>query len=472
MPLTKLRTALPSSALLLLFASCGGGGGGDSTPPVTATTGRVAVQVSTAGNPPVANYRLAVDGVQRDIGLNSTLTVADLAPGNHILLLNGLPAGCAVAGGETRTVAVTAGQTASATFAVTYTAPVRTGSIGVTTTATAVVGATSFDVAVDGLVVGSIARNGSLTIPDVAVGNHTVALNGVPAFVTVAGGTSRGVAVSENQTAAVDFALTGVVPGVSYLHVTSGNGNTTTARLDHPLLNNNPEAIVLATPNWNPGGGASAYHDHPIGMWYVPSQAAWFIYNEDSSIMTNGLAFNIFIANPTTLATRVLRNSTAVTNWMSLDSITSINGRADAIVFASHYVRYPGFTPVTSNAFGVSYTGTSWQVFHQDQTQMFSHHMFGVVVAGVGWNAFQHTVTNANVAGSGTVLTHPLLDGQPNALVTATQFRNPQGGAGVYNNKNIGVYYDGAHWQVFNQDETAMPVGCGFTILVGDGSGG
>ncbi len=36
--------------------------------------------------------------------------------------------------------------------------------------------------------------------------------------------------------------------------------------IDHPLTNENPNAIVLVTQNWNPGGGSGTYNDHPIGV--------------------------------------------------------------------------------------------------------------------------------------------------------------------------------------------------------------
>ena len=38
--------------------------------------------------------------------------------------------------------------------------------------------------------------------------------------------------------------------------------------IDDPLTNNNPNAIVLVTQNWNPGGVGGIYNDHIIGVFY------------------------------------------------------------------------------------------------------------------------------------------------------------------------------------------------------------
>ena len=37
---------------------------------------------------------------------------------------------------------------------------------------------------------------------------------------------------------------------------------------------------------------------------------------------------------------------------------------------------------------------------------------------------------------------------------------------GTYDNHNIGVWYDGSKWAIFNQDLTAMPVNAAFNVLV------
>ena len=42
--------------------------------------------------------------------------------------------------------------------------------------------------------------------------------------------------------------------GVQFVHVaTAANITSNWTTIDHPLTNGNPNAIILVTPNWNPG---------------------------------------------------------------------------------------------------------------------------------------------------------------------------------------------------------------------------
>ena len=63
--------------------------------------------------------------------------------------------------------------------------------------------------------------------------------------------------------------------------------------IDYPLTNGNPNAILLVTPNLNPGEVGGAYDDHPIGVFYDGSK--WRIYNQDGAAMPVGAAFNVFV---------------------------------------------------------------------------------------------------------------------------------------------------------------------------------
>ena len=49
--------------------------------------------------------------------------------------------------------------------------------------------------------------------------------------------------------------------------------------IDNALTNDNPNAIVVVTPNYNPGGVGGTYDNHPIGVWYDGSK--WAIFNQD-----------------------------------------------------------------------------------------------------------------------------------------------------------------------------------------------
>jgi hypothetical protein len=79
-------------------------------------------------------------------------------------------------------------------------------------------------------------------------------------------------------------------PATITLHVT---------KIEHPLCNGDPNAILIVTPNWNPGGGAGVYDNHPIGVYYEdPPTARWHIFNQDGAAMPVGAAFNILVVKP------------------------------------------------------------------------------------------------------------------------------------------------------------------------------
>ncbi len=71
---------------------------------------------------------------------------------------------------------------------------------------------------------------------------------------------------------------------------TAANTSTNMTKLDHPLLNGNATAMVLATHVYGPGA-ANLYNPHPIGVWY--SAGFWYIYNEDGAAMVQALRFNV-----------------------------------------------------------------------------------------------------------------------------------------------------------------------------------
>jgi hypothetical protein len=72
--------------------------------------------------------------------------------------------------------------------------------------------------------------------------------------------------------------------GVSVVHYTKssnqlGDGST----INLPQSNGDPNAVVLATPNWNPGGVGGTYDSVTQGVWYTGSSMA--VFNENGSAM-------------------------------------------------------------------------------------------------------------------------------------------------------------------------------------------
>ena len=79
--------------------------------------------------------------------------------------------------------------------------------------------------------------------------------------------------------------------------------------------------------------------------------------------------------------------------------------------------------------------------------------------------SFVHTASAENSRGDYTYLSHPRLDGNPDAVVLAGP--SSEGGGAAYG-RNVGVWYElGAErWAIFNQDLAAVPAGSAFEVVV------
>lgn len=85
---------------------------------------------------------------------------------------------------------------------------------------------------------------------------------------------------------------------------------------------------------------------------------------------------------------------------------------------------------------------------------------------------FRHISTSDNVFGSRTIIRHPELDGNPNAVIVVSQLWGEDWWAagmpieGVYNPSEIGVQYLVLHarWSIVNLNGTPMPSGAKFSI--------
>ena len=200
---------LPAVAVLLVAASlgwsaCGGGGGGDITEP---EVGTLEVTTATTGPEPDAEgYLVSIDGgAAAALGANASLRRENLATGTHTVALTGVAANCAVAGDAVRSVTIAADAVATAAFAIACTP--TTGAIAVTVTTTGPADPDGYAVLIDGQQVGAVGVDGTLTVFEIAPGDHTVALAGVSGTCDVDGESQRPVTVTAGATASVAYAV-------------------------------------------------------------------------------------------------------------------------------------------------------------------------------------------------------------------------------------------------------------------------
>ena len=153
-------------------------------------------------------YEVSVDGgLGQPLAINDTLDVAGLSVGDHEVRLDSVAANCTVAGSNPRTVSVPAQDTATTTFTVSCSS--QTGDLQVTTSTSGTnLDPDGYAVSVDSGLAQHVAINGSLTLPGLAAGAHSVRLDSVAANCTVAGGATKSVTVPDGGTATAAFDIT------------------------------------------------------------------------------------------------------------------------------------------------------------------------------------------------------------------------------------------------------------------------
>jgi hypothetical protein len=93
-------------------------------------------------------------------------------------------------------------------------------------------------------------------------------------------------------------------------------------------------------------------------------------------------------------------------------------------------------------------------------------------VAGAGVNtstaAFVHVTTTESISilTDGSQIDNPACNGNPNAILTVTYSNFGNAGVIILYNHVVGLTYINGYWYIINQDESAMPVGLAFNVLV------
>jgi hypothetical protein len=265
------------------------------------------------------------------------------------------------------------------------------------------------------------------------------------------------------------------VPEVFVHEATAGNiaGNYTT--IDHPQTNNNPDALLFVTQNWNPGDTSGTYNDHPVGVWYDDVSDKWSVFNEDGAPMPVGADFNVLIAGPDAGAfVHVATAESYLGTGSTLIDYPPIDDDTHALLFVTQNWN-PGnegriYNPYTV---GVYYNPLyeRWGISSLEPGMTVSvteGAAFNVLVVLEKPQSFTHAATAGNTSGHLTYVDHPGLNGEPNAVAQITQNWNPGGSGGTYNDHPPGIWYSNGmtRWTIFNQDIITLPLGSDFNVFI------
>ena len=213
------------------------------------TTGSLAVTTNTTGsNLDPDGYTLTVDGGQgKAIGINNTVTISGLSPGDHSVQLNGVAQNCTVTSNP-RTVSITAGSTTTTTFTVICAA--TTGNLTVSNSTTGSnLDADGYTVTVSGpagTASKTMATNGNVIFANIPAGSYQVTLSGQAANCTVTSANPQTANVPAGGTATTSFTVSCAAT------TTTGNlmvSNTTTG-------SNIPTSPYTVTVSGAPGAAS------------------------------------------------------------------------------------------------------------------------------------------------------------------------------------------------------------------------
>jgi Tol biopolymer transport system component len=238
------------------------------------TTGSLQVTSATSGTDlDPDGYTVTIDGTDRGaLGVSGTLTVEQLAPGDHPVGLSGVAGNCQVQGDNPRTSSIAAGATATAAFTVTCTAlPVNTGTLQITTaTSGSNPDPDGYTVAVDGGTTQPIGSSATVTVSGIAAGPHTVTLAGFAANCGVGGANPITITVTAGQTASADFAITctaGSVARIAFISDNPGVRDVFTVNPDGTGRRRLTDGLagLSETPQWSPDRSQIVFEGGPNG---------------------------------------------------------------------------------------------------------------------------------------------------------------------------------------------------------------
>jgi len=268
--------------------------------------------------------------------------------------------------------------------------------------------------------------------------------------------------------------LTIVAQDKIYVHTaTVENSTGQVTYIDHPDLNNNPDAGIFFAHVWNPNGGSGVYNNNVSGLWY--DGVNWTIFNEDPSVdIVEGSSYNIYIADPANVFTHI---STAA-NQGALDSYTVIdderfnNSNPGPYAIMSNY--WNPNSVYNNYIYGFWYDASAERrnIYTEGGMPIPEGAAFKILAngAGDGVSRFTHEVSAENIVGNWTVIDHASLNGNPNATFVFSHFWGVNGAqTEVSQDVILGLWYDGNNWCIYREDATdAITVGMAYDIIVAE----
>lgn len=254
----------------------------------------------------------------------------------------------------------------------------------------------------------------------------------------------------------------GYAQGKTYVHTTStANLYLTYTLLDHPDLNNNPNAAVLYGHHLGENGG---FNNKVTSLLYNTDLNQWGIGYEDQSQMEAGKQFNILIANSGKVFTHTATNANTLLSGTVIDH-PYFNESSGAIGLVSHY-RNGVFADYNFDTF--YNTAGNNRMIRRTGGNMLIGASFRVLDAnGSGVSFTDHTTSSATILTDYNMFTRiddVNLNDNPNIAIISTRYAGYGGSSSAAVNTVFGSHYEGGYWHIYREDGQPMPENVVFDI--------
>jgi hypothetical protein len=244
---------------------------------------------------------------------------------------------------------------------------------------------------------------------------------------------------------------------------TAANTAGDSTMLDDPLLNNNPNAVISVTANWNPYGGASTgFDNHQVGVWYDSWEGRWGIFNEDGTSMPVGAAFNVDGTSPFSpfVQTATPANTSGYISYLNA---AGLNDNPSASLWVTQNWDPGGQGGVYNpHAVGVWYNPWigQWSVYNEDRSSIPMGASFNIFYESRQANSTIVVATASNTFGDSVCITNWSIATYPEFSFFITHVYNGYftDVAAVWYNVRLNV------WCIFDGSFNSMPLGTTFIV--------
>ncbi len=171
---------------------------------------------------------------------------------------------------------------------------------------------------------------------------------------------------------------------VSFVHrATDGNSRSDYTILSDPRINGEPDAVVLVVPVPDRGSAGDEDYDHNIGVWYVPGENKWAIFNQDLAAVPAGATFEVVVPQADEGFVHRAGPGDTFGNVTYLDD-PLVNGDPDAALSVTQNWNPGGGVGVyNDHPVGVLYDEDveRWAVYNRDDAPMPNGTAFNVAVS-------------------------------------------------------------------------------------------